>query len=549
VNDKKDDKQLAFRLANSGYVFKHHHGPEFKYRIHEDSRIRSKNRTPKPGLEQSLCLITCSWGKGDSRIAAARFAIEKWKNQTIRPHIVFVEGLDETQDKSLFEDILPMDRCTHIVLKYDSYAQRGLMQKEAMLNIGARNAPLSKEVFVFVDCDCWSSEVEWMERIAEKFDETEEDILCQGFRHMQDDGPGGRLLYSFGTTVEVKLSEGEYRQPGLCWCMRRSLYDRMGGLNEKCISGSGDVMMLDELVDPRILPAGYKSFRFYSQAIRKIENKPRLTFADAYVVHQNHGPFKERAYWESRKVIEWTESTVDEMVCHDVNGMLKWIVPTNRLGDMLKDKALMSQIGMDKAAELSGFLKHNYNDVFGWFDFSDIYKQIVRECPVGGTIVEIGCFMGKSTCFLAVDAHNSGKNIKVVAADVFYVLPKDHACFTKYGCEISVDGSTYGICKKNVESTGAKVDLRKQDGIQMSEEFSNWSVFGCFIDASHTYGQTMKMLVSWWPKILENGFLCGHDYKSKDFPGVQQAVDEFCRDRNLELIIQGKSFVIRKRNK
>jgi hypothetical protein len=48
-----------------------------------------------------------------------------------------------------------------------------------------------------------------------------------------------------------------------------------------------------------------------------------------------------------------------------------------------------------------------------------------------------------------------------------------------------------------------------------------------YVDGSHEYADVAKDLAAFWPKIVAGGFLCGHDY-ARDWPGVMQAVDEFC---------------------
>ena len=54
-----------------------------------------------------------------------------------------------------------------------------------------------------------------------------------------------------------------------------------------------------------------------------------------------------------------------------------------------------------------------------------------------------------------------------------------------------------------------------------------------YIDSSHCYEDTKKEIELSKRKVKRGGFICGHDY-TPQFPGVIQAVDEFCKKYNLE---------------
>jgi len=48
-----------------------------------------------------------------------------------------------------------------------------------------------------------------------------------------------------------------------------------------------------------------------------------------------------------------------------------------------------------------------------------------------------------------------------------------------------------------------------------------------FIDADHQYEAVQDDIEAWLPLIKKGGFITGHDYGHKNFPGVKKAVDEF----------------------
>lgn len=70
-----------------------------------------------------------------------------------------------------------------------------------------------------------------------------------------------------------------------------------------------------------------------------------------------------------------------------------------------------------------------------------------------------------------------------------------------------------------------------------------------YIDASHLYQDVLDDLRAFYPKIKKGGCIAGHDY-GLTFPGVIKAVNEFCKEYNLDIDIinhDGGDFAIWKR--
>ena len=58
----------------------------------------------------------------------------------------------------------------------------------------------------------------------------------------------------------------------------------------------------------------------------------------------------------------------------------------------------------------------------------------------------------------------------------------------------------------------------------LQENLLDWT----YIDCSHTYRSTIRELKEARRAVRPNGYICGHDYQAGFFPGVVQAVGEFC---------------------
>lgn len=60
---------------------------------------------------------------------------------------------------------------------------------------------------------------------------------------------------------------------------------------------------------------------------------------------------------------------------------------------------------------------------------------------------------------------------------------------------------------------------------QYSDNYSSGSLDAVYLDAVHTYDDTLASIRRWLPKVKSGGILCGHDY-APFYPGVVQAVRE-----------------------
>ena len=61
----------------------------------------------------------------------------------------------------------------------------------------------------------------------------------------------------------------------------------------------------------------------------------------------------------------------------------------------------------------------NWKDVEGYFSYTNLYDIALKHCPDNSTFVEVGSWMGKSTCYMGEKIKNSPKNIKFYAVDTW----------------------------------------------------------------------------------------------------------------------------------
>ncbi len=170
----------------------------------------------------------------------------------------------------------------------------------------------------------------------------------------------------------------------------------------------------------------------------------------------------------------------------------------------------------------------------GYCDFQSIYEEQVQRLSDGAHIVEIGCYFGKSTCFMAELIKAAGKKIKFDAIDTFKGTPSEPALWQKIVKQHG--GSFYGVFINNVLMADV-VDYVNPiigESAAMSKKYEDKSLDFAFIDADHAYECVKNDINAWLPKIKDDGIIAGHDYH-RDFPGVIKAVDELRGDKTLEI--------------
>ena len=90
-----------------------------------------------------------------------------------------------------------------------------------------------------------------------------------------------------------------------------------------------------------------------------------------------------------------------------------------------------------------------------------------------------------------------------------------------YDMKMVEDYFTNTVCKiyTNIE----KKKMSSMDAVPL---FLDNTIDVVYIDALHSYDGVKEDIGLWLPKVKKGGILAGHDYGSKHFPGVKQAIDE-----------------------
>jgi predicted O-methyltransferase YrrM len=119
-------------------------------------------------------------------------------------------------------------------------------------------------------------------------------------------------------------------------------------------------------------------------------------------------------------------------------------------------------------------------------------------------VVELGCYMGRSTLALAEHAKF------VLAIDDWRMCD-----YTKF--HDNVDGYIDKVVFP-VHMDHSKIDL---DKLPKRPPFDM-----VFIDGDHAYASVVRDIQLWRKHIRPGGIICGHDYANPEWPDVKRVVDE-----------------------
>ena len=160
-----------------------------------------------------------------------------------------------------------------------------------------------------------------------------------------------------------------------------------------------------------------------------------------------------------------------------------------------------------------------FQNIPGWFDFEDVYRAAADFLPQGGTVVEVGSWCGKSTCFLGELLRESGKDVRFYAVDSWvnwefmdHVNPNHESVRPVFDYHMAQAGLSESILPIQAASVHA------------AQDFADGSCDFIFIDANHSYESLLQDLFSWFPKLRRGGIIAGHDH---DRQPVEWAVNDF----------------------
>lgn len=221
-----------------------------------------------------------------------------------------------------------------------------LWHKENMINIGVRRLlPESWKAMAWIDADIEFESSTWpMDTL--KILNGYKDIV-QIFSHAIDmDKNEYTLQYfsSFGYQYEngkqYKFSGADFWHPGFAWACTRKAYEKMGGLYDRSILGSGDHNIAfcilgwgSKTLNDDTTDAYKKDVLNFQRGIRSL----RLGYVPGMIKHYFHGHKKDRKYTERWKILVDNKYDPFNHVKYNETGLL---VPTDSCPQKMLDQIM-----------------------------------------------------------------------------------------------------------------------------------------------------------------------------------------------------------------
>lgn len=171
----------------------------------------------------------------------------------------------------------------------------------------------------------------------------------------------------------------------------------------------------------------------------------------------------------------------------------------------------------------------------GFFNWESTYTRIAEECPDDGIMVEVGSFLGRSACYLGEEIQRLGKHALVLCVDVW---PYNY----RYGEFIYAEGPFETFCANVRQSGLTKIIIPIRAPSLVAARLIGGGLFSAFIDADHSYEACKADILAWKDKVVQGGYVFGHDYGEGCFAGVKQAVHEVF---GADVTIEGQTWVHR----
>jgi hypothetical protein len=235
-------------------------------------------------------------------------------------------------------EITKPDNPHHIQLRTESE----LWYKENGGNIGLRHLPADWEYIAFVDADFAFSRPDWAfetVHMLQHYDVVQMFTTLTYLDHLyRPVNQMNGFVWQHLHQDTVPKCYGHRGAVGGAWAYRRSALDKLGGLLDTCILGSGDwhmafALALRDDVHPEMkfekIPQYVKAIRDWGERAKLIRGN--IGFVDTNATHFWHGPLKNRGYDTRWRIL--TENDFDPYrdLSRDWQGLI----------NLTKDKPLM----------------------------------------------------------------------------------------------------------------------------------------------------------------------------------------------------------------
>lgn len=177
-------------------------------------------------------------------------------------------------------------------------------------------------------------------------------------------------------------------------------------------------------------------------------------------------------------------------------------------------------------------MEHFYQNIYGWsHHLEPWYRYVVPTLPYNPSVVEVGCWHGRSTACLTVELINHKQTFNLWAIDHWLGCeePFYYQNIIKDELERDLPFKTF---LENMQPVHDKFKIIRDTSVRAAQQFEDNSLDLIILDDEHSKEGVLNSILAWWPKLKPYGAICGDDH-DQHYPGVLNAVrDLFGRETN-----------------
>ena len=227
----------------------------------------------------------------------------------------------------------------HLQLKTDI----PIWHKENMVNLAVKYLlPSNYKAFAWIDADIEFENNSWALDTLKILNGCKD--VVQLFSHcidMSNDHTNMSIFnsfgYSFNKNKKFTTMGLDYWHPGYAWAITRKAYEKIGGLYDKGVLGSGDNIMALSFINRCKSMNNINYGDDYNNSMldyQVMSHKLRLGYVPGVIRHHYHGSKKNRNYTERWKILMKHKFSPIEHLTYDNQGIL---IPTNSFPQGFKE--------------------------------------------------------------------------------------------------------------------------------------------------------------------------------------------------------------------
>jgi len=218
-----------------------------------------------------------------------------------------------------------------------------LWHKENMINLGVKKLlPANWKAFAWIDADLEFENPAWASDTLRVLNGCKD--IVQIFSHCDDMDIKENTMRVFNSAGFKYAKEHPYCgigpnfwHPGYAWACTRRAYEKMGGLYDKGILGSGDHNMFFSLIGNGLKSVNEGANEGYKDSVLAFQECVyglRFGYVPGLIRHHFHGSKVNRKYSERWQILVNHQYNPNEDVKYDKNGI---VVPTEKMSQEFID--------------------------------------------------------------------------------------------------------------------------------------------------------------------------------------------------------------------